>query len=554
MKTSKFRFISLLAVATLLVTCFCSTLSVSADNTASHPDSMIPASLTFVNTDRLGQPAETSLTQPLHNYNDYNSAAKGSVTYTAEDGQSVTLESENPTSGYWILFDRFYGMATDTAKLSPTTDNNYLVVDWDREDRRFEVVAKYAKGARRLFAIPRYGFVLMQYNTFTSNATSFFNNIALGTEVQVNLDKMVQTIDDRATAISYGYKTYEQMILRSTPAQMEQVMNGTRKPIEVTDITISTVDTYVDNTTGAAANMTGAALSFHPDAYNNTIYNDYIGLYDANVADSVSLPTSTRGFYIPLKPVDGQKDVYEVVTYPVPSASGSPAITPLTKADIPEGGYMLCMTHAISSSIYYMNSSSTTNKLYNIQYSNIKKYFAVGKQFKIEITPTVTTIDAGQVRFAEPTGLRFKTQITGWQKMVNAGYELEAGTLIMPKDLLGDTAFTIDVLGAENAGTTYLDIKQTKWVVNPTASNSATGEMNAAIVNIKEGNYGRQFAARGYVKATKNGVTEYFYSDAITYRSVREIADAALADEECDTKYSEDLQTILRGFATPAAA
>lgn len=537
MKTRKTRLISLLAVATLLITCFCSTLSVSAERyTKTESKAMESATIKFVGIDANGNVgAGKELVQTLSNYNDYNS-----------DSNAKGLQ----TSGYWVLIDRYMGLTTDVlmdldvsnpALLNPTTVHNYVVVEWNNATQRFEVTQVYPAGTRRVLPVPRYGFALIQYNTF-GNATKdaqFFNNLPKGTEVQVNLDDMMALLNTRQT--QFNYEHYEQMILSSKVSKTTP---------DIKEIVIKSKKTYV-SASANTADLTGAEIKLSPEIYNEKMYNDQIALYDASVANSVALPTSGRGHYIPLVPVEGKSNVYKVQQYTIPGWKGSPAAAAPTKASIPEGGYLLCMTHFMSSSIKY-GAYGDNNKTARALFEDIAKYFAVGEEFEITITPTVDTKDEGAVRFGKPTGLRFKTQISSWNALINRGYTLEAGTLIMPKDLLeaNGGVMTIDALGADKVNSLYLNVKQTQWAVEP--GNSTVGEMWAALVNIKAGNYGRQFAARGYVKATKDGVSTYYYSDATIYRSVRAVADAALADPECDTKYTPSMKTILQGFATPA--
>lgn len=565
MKTSKIRFISLLAVATLLVTCFCSTLSVSAENWGETGAPMQTATITFKGMAADGSLGDTDTTLSITMYDEWrdNAVAKGVGTH-------LTTE----TTRFVALFDRFSGFTPVTAysiwgayNTNNTTNMHWFVVDWDRDDRRFEIVDAYALDSTTQYApvIPHYGFVVSffkalntSYSTEATAVNAVKAGLAAGNEyvVEVNLDDMVEVIAGRA-GTGYEFTSYEEMLFGVKSEGLANIKNGTGSLTEMENITITSVDTYA-TVTGATKEHVSSPLKFHPTSYNAQPIMDGIALYDST-EEFLKHTKSSLSHYFVLEPVAGKENTYAVnANYKLNTSTWALSEGTYPTA-VPEGGYILVLQHYLSHMIRYRkaydSANSLSNRVANFQSRNIDTYFAAGKEFVIDTKAAVKTINAGQVRFDDPTGLRFKTQITGWQEMVNDGYTLEAGTLIMPKDLLDATGkgFTVDALGAENAGSTYLDIKQTKWVQDPTASVDAIGEMNAAIVNIKEGNYGRQFAARGYVKATKDGVTEYIYSDTITYRSVREIADAALADEECDTKYSEDLQKILRGFATPAA-
>lgn len=345
-------------------------------------EAMQSATITFVKTGTDGKAADTDLTQALYNYNDYAPGVSG-----------------GPVTGYWMLLDRYMGMSTDTTMavsgnggvlFNPTTSNHYVTVEWNVETRRFEVTGSYEQGARRVLSIPRYGFVLVQYNTFANNYSTFFRNLAPGTEVRVNMDDMVEVIRQRVlkkfpTNADVGFETYEQMLLRATPEQAEEIKAGTRR-LRVSDVTISTVDEYVDQTAGAVAELTGSPLTFSPEVSNAAMGIDEIGIYDANMPAGTKLPTSSRGFYIPLAPVEGNPGVYEVQDYKAPTCLGGGAVAP-TVDSIPENGYLLCMTHFLSAYIFtgYNNTSGRigSQRADERLYPDITKYFAPGKQFRI---------------------------------------------------------------------------------------------------------------------------------------------------------------------------
>lgn len=393
MKGSKKRIFALLSVVCLLITGICAALPVSAEDYVGSGAPMESATITFVKTDNTGNVAEDDLSQTLHNYNDQNGRSNGKGT----------------GSGYWVLLDRFVGMTSWGIKdqwFTPTSANNALVVEWNTDTCRFEVTEKYLADNtnRRLLTIPRYGFVLYQYNTFGTpqKDKTFFTNLAIGTEVKINLDDLMAKINTRQTVFSY--ETYEQMILRSTAEQIEQLKAGTRTLMQVEEITISSVDSYT-NAHKDKAGLTGSPISFHPDTYNNTIFDDEIGLYDSKVADSVTFPTSVRAFYIPLAPVAGETDVYEIQSYTMPKWDGMAAVTPLGKADIPEGGYLLCMRHFMSSYIKFYSANFTEKQTSIFQYADLRNYFAPGKKFRIvneapanEAT-TSTNAVVGNVRY-----------------------------------------------------------------------------------------------------------------------------------------------------------
>ncbi len=397
MKGSKKRVLALLSVVCLLITGVCATLPVSAESYMNSGTPMESATITFVKTDDKGEAAETDFTQTLNNYNEHDGKSNGKGTLKG---------------GYWILMDRYVGMTTFGARkeliFTPTTSNYALVVEWNRDTCRFEVTKKYMTGFRQLLTIPRYGFILYQYNTLGGGTKdpTFFTNLAIGTEVKIDMDEMMTVIMDRQTEKTFSYETYEQMILRSTAAQIEQLKTGTHSLTEVEEITISSLDNYTDATTGGATDLTGSPISFHPDVYNSTLNEDLIGLFDAKVADSVIFPNDTSDFYIPLAPVEGEPGVYQVQQYTMPNKDGSSAVTPLDKSGIPQDGYLLCIRNSLSECIgSYANPKADTRTAAWLMYLDLGVYFAPGKKFSIvneapddEATATTSAV-VGNVRY-----------------------------------------------------------------------------------------------------------------------------------------------------------
>ena len=170
---------------------------------------------------------------------------------------------------------------------------------------------------------------------------------------------------------------------------------------------------------------------------------------------------------------------------------------------------------------------------------------------KVNNVPNKLT-NGASIRLASgnTSGIRFESTVDMnlYNKMVAlAGKEnVKLGTLIVPKDYLEDgTAFTIDALKAANKK--YLDIAKTesKW------QNEEKGIYTAAMINIKEANFDRSFAARGYMKVTVNGEDMIFYSSynpALNARSVKYVASAAL-DDENKPEYTNAELEVLKRFA-----
>lgn len=510
MKVNKKRILAVLSALCLLVTGVCTALSVSAESFMNSGDPMESATITFVKTDNTGAAAETDFSQALQNYNEHDTKSNGKGT----------------GSGYWILMDRYVGMTTwalhNQQIFSPTTSNNAVVVEWNPDTCRFEVTEKYLAGTlRQMLTIPRFGFVLYQYNTFGSAAKdkTFFTNLAIGTEVKVNLDEMIQEVINRQASKVFNYQTHEQLILHSTAAQIQQLKEGTRALSQIEEVTISSVDSYVNAHTDKTA-LTGSPISFHPDAYNNTIFDDQMGLYDAKVGNSVTFTTSVRAFYIPLAPVDGEPGVYQVQQYNMPGWSGSPAATPLDKDDIPQDGYLLIIRPYMSSYIKYYGSASnaTEKKAAAMQYTDLKHYFAPGKKFKIEneaptnAASTTTTTVVNNVRY-DVTSLAYSNELKAEDVQLDNKFSVVRATGANQWTPAFNAETTTEAIVVDGVITAFGDAASGTYIPAGGYVISASGNKKAKLDACKVGD---PISFKGVAKTTYNEGPVLFYGDTLT--------------------------------------
>ena len=140
---------------------------------------------------------------------------------------------------------------------------------------------------------------------------------------------------------------------------------------------------------------------------------------------------------------------------------------------------------------------------------------------------TVETHGAS-VRTIEPAGLRFISSIP--KSIKDNG---TFGTLIIPKEILGEETLNHNADTADSVMLDYLDIQQTKWSTEavrgiPNFNFDENREyFNAVMTEIPEAYYGTELVASAY--ALVDGV--YYYSSPVT-RSIGWVAAAALADGE----------------------
>ncbi|MBQ9132143.1 MAG: hypothetical protein IJX62_06715 [Clostridia bacterium] len=136
-------------------------------------------------------------------------------------------------------------------------------------------------------------------------------------------------------------------------------------------------------------------------------------------------------------------------------------------------------------------------------------------------TPTITVLDGASIRCAEPSGIRFISQIS----TADAEAATEIGTYIFPYA-------EYKASGAETPQA-YFATEGAKFVkIVANEGKHTDGDVTyiyAALVDIKETNYGRDFAAVAYV--TTGSDTQYSAFDADkNVRNIREVAVAAYND------------------------
>ena len=148
------------------------------------------------------------------------------------------------------------------------------------------------------------------------------------------------------------------------------------------------------------------------------------------------------------------------------------------------------------------------------------------KTFAIRKAPKVL---GGSVRTINPSGLRFQSKVA--VSFVNAGAKF--GTLIIPKEVLGDTE-----LSHENplyAQKLIEDVPQKKWATEDVKANKTQiyeegyAYFNAVLKGIPEDYYDTVIAARSY--AYLDGV--YYYSETVE-RSIAQVAASALQDNNTE--------------------
>lgn len=152
---------------------------------------------------------------------------------------------------------------------------------------------------------------------------------------------------------------------------------------------------------------------------------------------------------------------------------------------------------------------------------------------EIELPSTsngVKTLEGASIRLGDVNGIRFYTVLDA---AAFEGTITEKGTLIGPTNLVG--TLEIDDIDAGYAVAVKYD-SDSLWKDN---------QFVGSIVNIKDKNLARSFAARAYVVV--DGVT--YYSATTTTRCLAEIADACVADTNYYSTLDADTQVLVNNWA-----
>lgn len=197
----------------------------------------------------------------------------------------------------------------------------------------------------------------------------------------------------------------------------------------------------------------------------------------------------------------------------------------------------LAATHT-TEAIYDRNSNGTVDA--GESYYLYNRFAASSKNVGI-------MVDGAAVRLVENSnGLRFTTKYSAEVvSALKAKGDVTYGTIIVPTEYLTSLdSFTLEALVEKYGADKILNIVCTAENGLVTNENGSV-ITQAAIVNIKEANYGVAFSAISY--ACVNG--EYYYSaydQGVNARTIKDVAAAALADTEAD--YTDAQVAILNAY------
>ena len=225
---------------------------------------------------------------------------------------------------------------------------------------------------------------------------------------------------------------------------------------------------------------------------------------------------------------------------------------------------------------YYCNPSLANNVVVNSG-STLKLKFTISKvgtgsgsyidKFVLTKVGDIVTEDplavdvsmnaGASIRMNQVNGIRFYTTVDQEKiaQLKADGAEVEMGTLIAPKDLLGDTELTLDLaeLATPKAVNVKYQAKNEDGSYKYYTEGSNFSGIVGTIANVKEANITRDFVGRGYVKVTKGENTTISYADINVESSARSLKTVAAAIQGTDF-YNNQLNDYQRSLVDTWAA
>ena len=182
----------------------------------------------------------------------------------------------------------------------------------------------------------------------------------------------------------------------------------------------------------------------------------------------------------------------------------------------------------------------------------------------VDLAVTANMKSGAAIRLTNGNGLRFITAFDADKiaELQGLGATVELGTLIAPKDLLGENDLTFD-LDSSN----YVNVKYEAIGENGAYSwhKDVAGQIAGSIVGIKEsgttfsaenGNIARDFVGRGYVKVTfgdETVITYASYASGDIANNTRSLASVAQALKDDTAKYDaldSDVKSLVDNWAS----
>ncbi len=226
-------------------------------------------------------------------------------------------------------------------------------------------------------------------------------------------------------------------------------------------------------------------------------------------------------------------------------------------ADAKEPTILYAGYEGIYAATYMINGTPTVvEKVCDITFPDTAEYWidAAGTVYKpgdaLTLTAnttfyaiTVELLDGASIRLGDPTGLRFETEVDTaiLDALVAGGYTYRVGTLVVPADKLGATAFNAAAM--TEAGISFMELSSDFSTATDKSRYFAT------IAEVLGANYLRSFSAVSYIEFTKDGETIRVYDAFDAEKNTRSIYQVAvMAFVNPDASFTPDNIATIRGF------
>ena len=149
------------------------------------------------------------------------------------------------------------------------------------------------------------------------------------------------------------------------------------------------------------------------------------------------------------------------------------------------------------------------------------------------------------IKLTTPTGLRFKTNVTGTTDILSQSDIIKTGTIITASDILDGGTVDDNFVKSNKL---KLNIENNGWYGN------TVGTFCASIVELQEANYARDFVGVGYVTITyNNNAKKTIYAPSGTVRAVATVAQNIMNSKaiyQDGMTYYNYLESLKKGYDT----
>ena len=173
------------------------------------------------------------------------------------------------------------------------------------------------------------------------------------------------------------------------------------------------------------------------------------------------------------------------------------------------------------------------------------------KIYKGLVAGWTQNVGGASVRIDKPTGIRFTSEFRrSFIDSLRATYgekNVNLGMIITPTDYLTNNGVEFE-MAALDACTAITGAKYVK--INATAIHSDDPEfytVNCALVNVKEGNYNREFSARAFIEVNGEIYMYADYDEEYNSRSIACVAEAAYGDVEAEADEDYKYPVVIGG-------